>query len=238
VVVVLLCSLALSCGGSTSRSAGPASSAGAPSSPSSDRARDFIPKGDVRVDIMEVQPPSGRLAALLEKVHSKQASDPDVFLKGVENSQPGEYNPEFGLTRTEFEEFLQESKTLRVAKTGESVLGFVPAGDSRFRLKGGNRLKDLDGVTIDLKRNVVETPYGVCRNRSEVVASADQTTTGPWNGPEWKLEEGDLSSTLTVVSFAVGRLVDSGRGILYYEAKRGNRRGLDASTRIAVEYTL
>ncbi len=187
---------------------------------------------------MEIQPPPARLAALLEKVRSKQASDPGAFVKGVENSQPGDYNPDFGLTRAEFDEFLQESKKLRVAKTGESVLRFAPDGDSRFRLKGGNGLKDLDGVTIDLKRNVVETPYGVCRDRSEVVAKAEQTTTGPWNGPEWKLEEGDLSSTSTVVTFALGRLVDSGRGILYYEAKRGNRSGLDASTLVTLEYTL
>ncbi len=236
VVAVLLCSLALSCGGSTPRSAHPAG--GPASSLGSDKARGFIPTGEVRVDIMEVQPPTGRLAALIEKVRAKQASDPDAFVRGIENSQPGEYNPEFGLTRTEFDEFLLESKTLRVAKTGESVLRFAPDGDSRFRLKGGNGLKDVDGIVIDLKRNVVETPYGVADKRSEVIASADQFATGPWNGPEWKLEKGDLSSTATSVSFALGRLVESGRGILYYEAKRGNRRAQDASTLVALEYTL
>jgi hypothetical protein len=221
--------VALSCRGATPVSA-----------PSLDPARALIPPGEVRADIMDVHP-SARMEALAAKFNAAARADPNGFLRRIQDAgagQPLPYDPALGLTKAEYDEFLRDSKELRLEKVGESTLRFASVGDSRFRVVAGDALPQLSDVIIDLKRDAIDTPYGLCSDRSDIVASPEQTVTGQWDGIQWHFEQGDATTTATSVSFAIGRLVVSRRGILYYNAKRVVNGRSDPGANVVLTYAL
>lgn len=184
-----------------------------------------------------------RAQALMARLQAAMRQNSQWWLEYTkQHARPGEplpYHVNFGITEPEYQEMLTLLNQLQLAEVGSAELTVRAAGQHRFVLDGGTALPDLTGIVVDLEKNRVETPFGHTSTSNPIQASEEQRATGPWNGVSWKHEAltGDGTSG-TLINFNLGRLQESGRGILYYDAKRvANGTMQNRATRI-VTYDL
>jgi hypothetical protein len=197
-----------------------------------DAPRDVVREGRVIVDVMEIGGPP-RANELAQRLQQAARENPDFWLEHLRKAKPGEplpYNPRLGLSEAEYTELLTLSKKLTTRKKAEATLVVTTEDDEVYVLDGGQALPDFTGIVIDLKNDLVRTPFGILTERSEIDAP-DDTALGAWVGTQWKLEKPDPSGIAgTVAKLAVGRLKRSGRCVIYYDVRRIS---LDGKTRIS-----
>ena len=184
--------------------------------------RKLLPIGRFAVDVMDFAP-SAHMVELSQRFQDAVSQRPQWLLEHAKTYEPGKplpYDPRFGLTEEEYAEFLALAEDLSLKKKRQATLAVVKKGTDIFVLDGGNSLPELTGIEIDLKNDVVRTPFGTAMEASEVKPSSKQNATGPWRGRTWRLEDGDIDTlTGTVVKFSLGKLERSGRAILYYRVR-------------------
>jgi len=185
----------------------------------------LLPKDGATVDVLQLAP-SPRSTELAKKLQNAAAKDPDWWKSHVSKAKMGQplpYDAKMGLTKEEYQEFLDLSKKRSLTKV-KSVKVNVKRGDNLATLTFGNALPGLSEAIINLKDDSVKTPFGVTDTRNAVVADPGQRVTGPWDGTEWRLEQGSpTTGELTIVKFAIGKLKDTGRGILYYDVNQTSK---------------
>jgi hypothetical protein len=202
----------------------------------------LIPTGTVRVTVMNlVSPP--RLEQLTARFQAAVQKEPGWWSEYmVANARPGEplpYHPGFGITEAEYDEMLGLFGQMRLAPAAEVEMTVHASGDRRFRLNGGRHLPELTGIVIDLGRNRVETPFGATTTRNPIAASERQQATGPWTGVSWKYDGVDETAMSGAhVRLALGRLEESGRGILTYDAGRLHEGVVQARVKRTLTYDL
>jgi hypothetical protein len=176
------------------------------------------------------------MGVLTKKLQEAAAKDPDWWQAHVKKAKPGEplpYDPKMGLTKEEYKEYLDLGNTLGLTKL-KTVMVRVKQDGTRVTLTFGDGLPGLKEAVINLKDDTVVTPYGVATSRSVIKASPGQKATGPWDGIQWNLEDVNLATAKgTIVKFAIGRLKDTERGIIYYDVKQ-----ITDDSRIALHYVL
>jgi hypothetical protein len=173
-----------------------------------------------------------RFAELSKKFQAGIKENPGTFLGEVLTAKPGEpiaYDPRIGLTKEEFDEYLRLARDLKFVKLASIKLK-VRRTDDAIQLDGGDLLPELKRITIKLNDKQMRTPFGNCTKPTEVRASDGQKATGRWNGLQWKMEK---LLPPTEVSVMLGKLEDSGRGLLIYRA-----RGFDGLKPKSVLYVL
>jgi hypothetical protein len=200
------------------------------------RARALVPRDGTEVDVMEMVFPN-RYLELAKKIKKAVEGNREWFLSHVNKAaaagKPLPYDRRLGVTKEEYEELrkLGEQKTLK--KVGSVKLRVKQIGD-RYAFDGGSDLPDLKGLVLDVKTSTVTTPFGEAKERTTIKANENQTLTGPWNGLQWKLEKISASPrAVTLAKLALGRLVKSGRGILYYDVSHVGEK-----SKKTVTYTL
>lgn len=185
--------------------------------------RRLIPVGTFRVAVIDaVVPP--RLQALLPRFQAAmQKNRAWAQSYARENARPGEplpFHPNFGLSREEYAEMLRLMGQMKMGKTAEATVS-VTAKDNRFTFNGGKSLPELTGIVVDLERNRVETPLGTTTASRPVRPGPEQKGTGAWSGVLWgRADQGAARGEGTLLNFGLGRLQQSGRGILYYDGRR------------------
>jgi hypothetical protein len=195
------------------------------------------------VDVADLLPPDGCVASVMIPVlhpvasevaeKLKRAAQQDTewwfeYAKGARDGEPLPYHPKMGVSEKEYEDFLRLGKEeMEVKQVGEVRLVVSRGEGGAFRLSTHGELWQLDGIEIDLQRDEVRTPFGVARGHSSIEATPEQKATGPWSGVQWKFAEGDVFAfedasqvNACTMTFALGRLQESGQGILYYNAIR------------------
>jgi hypothetical protein len=204
--------------------------------------RDLIPVGAVPVAVMNVAVPP-RLQELVQRFQAAVQSDPAWLLEYTkENDRPGEplpYHPKMGVSEVEYKEMLSLMKEMRMVTAAKAEITVRAEPNGRFTFDGGHAVPELTGISIDLEKNRVETPFGTTTTTNEIKPSPEQKVTGPWSGVSWKREEFNMDTmTGTVVQFNIGRLQESGRGILYYNAKRAVNGSNEGSAFQVLTYDL
>jgi hypothetical protein len=200
--------------------------------------RDLLPVGELKVDIMEPTAPA-RLVELKEKLEQAVRRDTAFFAEYLRRGKPDPngplpYHPKMGITEEEYEELLTLPNEEGMKKIGEATL-VVREQDGHLLLDGGDPLPAVRAVDIDLGRDVVRTSLGELTERLEVSPSfAEQSVTGPWRGVQWRM----TNVIAAFVSFGLGRLEESGRGILYYEMKYVDDAGHVGAMRTMLVYDL
>lgn len=209
----------------------PAASARAQAFPL-DSVRALLPAGTLRVDAMDVAP-APRMAELAQKFQAAAQRDPQWFQQHVRSARPGEplpYDAKLGLTREEYDEFLRLAGSMGLRKVAEAPLA-VRAEGSRLVFDGGAGMPDLTGVAIDLASDQLVTPLATVAGSREVHNDGAGAGIGPWDGRTWSLEElSEDGRDGKVVSLSVGRLRESGRGVLYWQLRQV--RGGQQATRM------
>lgn len=188
----------------------------------------LIPNGRTRVDIMTFEM-SHRSIYLLNKFQKAAQEDPEWWFSYIKKGKEGEslsYHPKLGLTKEEFNELQKRETEKKLKKAGEAILTVKSHDGNTYYFNGDNSIAEIAGIEIDVKKNVVRTPFGTTTTHSRIIANADgKQLPSPWNGIQWKLEEGNIDGelkdiTVVQVKFALGKLVGSDRGILIYNASR------------------
>ncbi len=187
-----------------------------------DSVRALLPSGTLRVDAMDVAP-SPRMAQLTERLQAAIQHNSEWFQQQVRRARPGEplpYDERLGLTRAEYEEYLRLARSMGLRKVAEAPLR-VRAEGQRLVLDGGTGMPDLTGVTIELAADQLVTPLGTVTGSREVHNDGEGAAIGAWDGRTWRLEELSADERdAKVISLSVGRLRESGRGMLYWEARQ------------------
>jgi hypothetical protein len=191
----------------------------------------LLRRGTSKVEVLESWSPP-RLRALNKRVQRGILSNKDWWRDRVSHLRPGEvmpYDPKLGLTPAEYREFLtlnQDSVLMRPTKTADVVIESTPRG---WRFGKATDVEGLRDVEIDTLKNEVHSPFGDLAAAQPVKAGPNQKTTGPWGGPCWKVNSlPDPAGSGSVAQFAVGKLVDTGRTVIYYSARRLDKGKLAA----------
>jgi hypothetical protein len=190
--------------------------------PTSPSVEALLPSDGTTADVMQMTYPRG-MDELTKKLAQAIAKNPDWWAEHVKKAKPGQpvaYDVRLGLTQEEYTEYLSLSKKAVFKKVKTAKLNVKRNGE-RVVLSFDDRLPNLKPIELDLKADVVITTYGTAADRSQITASEAQKATGPWDGVQWKLvsvEEKPARSTS--IQFALGKLKESGRGILYYNVSQ------------------
>jgi hypothetical protein len=200
--------------------------------------RALLPVGEIKVDIMEPTAPP-RLVELKQKLEQAVRRDTVFFAEYLRRGKPDPngplpYHPKMGITEEEYQELLTLPNEEGMRKVGEATL-VVREENGHLLLAAGDPLPAVREVDIDLDRDLVRTSLGELTERSEVEPSfVTQSVTGPWSGVQWKM----ANAVAALVTFGLGRLEDSGRGILYYEMRYVDDTGHVGAMRTMLVYEL
>jgi hypothetical protein len=138
---------------------------------------------------------------------------------------PLPYDSRSGLTRSEYDEMLALSEKLTHGKVGEGKLRITTLAPDVYALEGDDRLPNLIGIEVDLASNVVRTPLGEATECTDVDMAADSLL-GAWAGKKWTLSKPRTADQEELrVELMVGKLTQSGQGLLVYRVHRGGRGG-------------
>ena len=186
-----------------------------------DSVRALLPPGTLRVDAMDLVPPP-RMTELSQKFQAAVRQDVEWFQQHVRSTPQGEplpYDARLGLTREEYDEFLRLATNVGLRKVAEAPL-VVRAEGSRLVFDGGAGMPDLTGVAIDLAADRLVTPRDTVAGSDEVHNDGARAAMGPWDGRTWDLEQlSEDARDGRLVSLSVGRLRESGRGVLYWQMR-------------------
>ncbi|HEX2078570.1 MAG TPA: hypothetical protein VHG08_12700 [Longimicrobium sp.] len=187
-----------------------------------DSVRVLLSPGSHRMDAMDIAP-SPRMEELTARLQAAIQRDPEWFQEQVRRAPAGEplpYDQRLGLTRVEYDEYQRLAANMGLRKVAEAPLT-VRAEGSRLVFDGGAGFADLTGVAIDLQADRLVTPLGDASGSREVHNDGERAAMGAWDGRTWSLEEVSPDGRDgTVVSLSVGRLRESGRGVLYWQARQ------------------
>lgn len=186
---------------------------------------------------------SFRAAELTAKVQASMASDKEWWLEHVKRSpagQPLPYDARMGLTEAEYAEYLQEAGKQKLTQVGEVPLQFSWSSEEQVVITSDGTMPELGSLRIDLAADSVETSYGKLTERSEINNQSADSPTGPWRGVQWKLAPASpyAAASRITAQLAVGQLVASGEGILYFDAAEAVSGALKRSTFLILFYPL
>ncbi len=190
--------------------------------PTSPSVEALLPSDATTVDVMQITYPPG-MEELTKKLAQAIAKNPDWWAEHVKKAKPGEpvaYDARLGLSQDEFTEYLALSKKAAYKKANTAKLNVKRTGE-RVVLTFDEQLPNLKPIELNLKADVVVTTYGTAASRSQITASEGQTATGPWDGVQWKLVNvEEKPARRTSIQFALGKLKESGRGIIVYNVSQ------------------
>jgi hypothetical protein len=188
--------------------------------------RALLPQGTAAVEVLELWVPP-RMNELILRFQRAAQSDPSWFLEHAKRAHPGTplpYDPKLGLTREEYREFLafQDSMQMRPIRNDTVIVEHTAVG---WRFGAPTSIRGLRGLEIDTVRNLIHSAFGDLTAAAPITPKPEQRATGPWGGPQWKLQDYDpnfdpMTITGTTATFAVGKHATTGHTIIYFEAKR------------------
>jgi hypothetical protein len=185
---------------------------------------------------------SPRLVELTSRFRSSVAEHPDWWREHARSAPAGEplaYHPQMGLTEAEYSELLSYAKRPSLTKVKDGRLTFRRLSSTLVELDSAGLFPFLDGIRIDFAADSVQAPYGVLRFRSEVNNTSEESPTGPWRGVSWSLVETRVrAETGPNARLALGRLTQTGEGILAYKVNATDRQGLNHKADFILIYPL
>lgn len=172
---------------------------------------DVIPAGDVEIEFLDIRM-STRGQELAAKMQAALASKKAWWLNYVkESSELGEplpYHANIGLTKNEYDEFLQASENQKVAETGiKWKCKFTVSGGGMFIIVPvGHQSATLRSIRISFRDNAAfasDVSLGQPQWRAR---RAKDSALGPWRGYLWKKTEGTIESIAAGERFSLTEL--------------------------------
>ena len=138
---------------------------------------------------------------------------PEWFMAYVkseaETGKPLPYHPNFGITKDEYQHYLDGADKIKLEPVGKGRIKFFDMPEDRVRIEAIDGLKELDQVVIDCKRREVVTRWGTIP-LNDTVHADERSPVGRWDGLAGRVSTGTVESgTASLLRFDLGRLRDS-----------------------------
>jgi hypothetical protein len=186
------------------------------------RVTQLLRAGAADVDVMELAAPApyAELSARFVEALRRDREWSTEYVRAAPEGEPLPYHPRLGLSEAEYREMLALTDSMRLRSLGSAPL-VVQATARGWRLDGDSTLPDLTGIEIDTVAGVVRTPFGEAPGPAMHPATPEQKVTGPVDRFVWKHKafSADMRDGVSI-DFSLGRLRESGRTLLYYDARR------------------
>jgi hypothetical protein len=172
----------------------------------------WLEAGDHEADVMTLSG-SPEMEAIAARFKAA-ARENQAWFEEYTASHAGETLPwhaNMGISPEEYQSLLRSNGTLALHKQLETVVAVEDDGRD-IVLSTRGRWKFFDDLKPRIRRDgsQASTALGPFSQRVQVLASPEQSVTGPWDGSCWR------ASALT--GLCLGK-TSSGRGILFYEAR-------------------
>jgi hypothetical protein len=186
------------------------------------RVAQLLRTGAADVDVMQMTAPAP-YSELTARFADALRRDPEWFaayVRAAPEGKPLPYHPRLGLNEAEYRQMLALTDSMRLRAVGVAAI-IVHSTARGWRFDGGSALPDLTGIEIDTTAGLVRTPFGQVPGPAVQHATDNQKVTGPVDRLVWKHEalSQDMRDGVSI-DFSLGRLRESGRTLLYYDAKR------------------
>lgn len=181
----------------------------------------LVPTGQLKVEVMQLAGPEPYPTLIARFLRAAREHGP-WLLEWTKQAGPGPlpWHPKMGLSRAEYERLLALQSQLRYQPEREAVIS-VRRSDGWLVMDGGDALPDLWEVMLNPAARSLRSPLGDCPSFKTIVASVKQKATGPWQGYTCSQITGEPGKgDFTSVVFHLGRLVESRKVFLSFQAKR------------------
>ncbi|MDR3501674.1 MAG: hypothetical protein P4L79_03735 [Legionella sp.] len=184
----------------------------------------FPPNKQIKAKVMELAA-SAEVNKSVQKLQKGVAEHQEWFKSYIKDRKPGEilpYHKNMGITENEYKIFLDNLNHVGIKQIGTVDVSFQQEKDGSFKIKTEQK-SPIDGLIIG--QQAVTTPFGKATKYSIINNSDKNAPTGPWKGVQWSLIDFDEQQMKTKsfremkgkdVKLAVGKLSNTGEGILYY----------------------
>ncbi|MFJ1268024.1 hypothetical protein ACD661_05605 [Legionella lytica] len=184
----------------------------------------FPPNKQIKAKVMELAA-SAETNKIVQKLQKGIAEHQEWFQSYIKDRKPGEilpYHSNMGITENEYKIFQDNINHMGIKQTGTVDVSFQQEKDGSFKIKTEQK-SPINGLIIGQK--TVITPFGNATKYSIINNSNKDAPTGPWKGVQWSFTDFDEQQMETKsfsemkgkdVKLAVGKLSNTGEGILYY----------------------
>lgn len=197
--------------------------------------KNLLPDGQYIADIMDGIKQSSRQVELAAKFQKNISKNYDWFvdyMKTIPEGEPMPYHKKLGLTKSEYEEFINSLNDIEIVSTGkENVMIEVKNDTINFSSKG--KLSNYNLLKIDLKDNtVIYRELKMTFSDTSNITNDKNGLRSKWKGYNWKFEEpNDLSFDdlkdlenlkMKRYSLTIGRLEKNGKTFLSFKGREIN----------------
>lgn len=185
----------------------------------------YLPRSmTIKADVMAIGAPP-QVQVLLDRLQKSLEQHKEWLQEYIKTAAPGtslKYHENFGLTEEEYQTVLTQSDKLVLVKQQEIELKFSKFKES-IQVSSSSTDFPMNNIIYDRKSNVIQTPYGVLRSVSKIEQNDKNSITGRWSGIQWQLQKGNPDEDFSFIKFAIGKLKDQAKGIIYYDVKYRNK---------------
>lgn len=189
-------------------------------------AEPLPPAGEYRADILEMaMPPEPQAVGL--RMEAAMARDPEWlegYLAEHKDLKPGEilpYHEKMGITKLEYQLFLDSKDKVSLQKTGEAMVIVKEGADGSvgISIKGAQLPVNVFSFSVVGKEMMCK--FGATKKQVKIDQEDAKSPMGQWRGTQWVIEEGNPSvvagGDYTSIKFAAGRDSED-RRVLYLRA--------------------
>lgn len=195
-----------------------------------DDIQNFLEQESVMADIMDgikANPKQTELTLKLQSAIKKNATWFQEYISQSEKGKALKYHPNFGISDSEYQEYLQLAKEIEIESSGKETLKIIKS-DSTITFLGNGRLSIYNDVTFNLKKNlVIYKDYVLYFHNEIIVEDAENGLKSKWKGYAWSFENPTIKDNvdfsnpknvnLILVKFTIGQLDKNGK--TYMEIK-------------------
>lgn len=183
----------------------------------------YIPKsGSAKADVMRLGAPAEiqNIGLRLQKAMKK---DPQWFKSYISKSPAGKplpYHKKFNLTEAEYSTYLAGiNNEVKLTKSGQAKIKFSHDKAGEIKLSGLPGKPPHNVITYDIESNTIITAIAKTNKNSTIDQGNKKSATGRWKGEQWEYSEIQSETKYKSVKFAIGKLTDQAKNIIYYDVK-------------------
>jgi hypothetical protein len=179
--------------------------------------RQLLTPREVDVEIMGIKI-SEEVRRIQATFEAAMKSNAQWFMNYVKTTaRPGEplaYHPNFGVTKEEYDRYLNHMANIQYEPAGSGRLRFTAQPDGTTLMENVSGLDGFHGMVIDTKNARVETPWGTVP-LNDPVHSPSGSALGKWDGFGGSMNSGTpQSGSFSMLKFDLGRLADAPLNIM------------------------
>ncbi|MDP2059223.1 MAG: hypothetical protein U1C58_04850 [Flavobacteriaceae bacterium] len=188
-------------------------------------------QNSVIVDIMDglkTDPKQLELTAKLQKAFQENYEWFQEYIKTAEKGQPLKYHTNFGITETEYNEYLKLSGKVEVISSGKETIEIKKNGDN-IKFIGQDKTSIFNDLTIDLKNNQILFKNYVLSFVNEInVTDNDNGLKSKWKGYNWEFVNPELNEETDIqtldefisISLTIGQLEKNGKTYMQIKERK------------------